>query len=68
MLLEQEKKATDKEEALDLLFGKLKKKKIPVTEKRIMKCKETRQLSARNKKHIHNLKGTFHSLTNSHKY
>lgn len=44
----RKRKATDKKKALHLLFGKLKK--IPVTEKRIMKCRETRKLSARNKK------------------
>lgn len=37
--------------------GNQKKKKIPATEKRIMKCRKTRKLSAGNKKHIHDLKG-----------
>lgn len=35
---------------------KKKKKKIPATEKRIMKCRKTGKLSARKEKHIHNLK------------
>lgn len=51
----RKRKATDKEKALYLLFGKFKKK-IPVTENRIMKCRKTRKLSARKEKHIHNLK------------
>lgn len=59
----RKRKATDKEKALHLLFGKLKKK-IPVTEKRIMKCRKTRKLSTRNKKkkHILDLEGHSSSL------